>query len=50
MAATKADRAVKRGEERQARAKRKGAMAAQAQMAAESDKVQEVAPEKETKK
>ena len=47
---TKAERAVRRGEKRQAKAKKKGAMAAQAQAAQKSQQVQEVAPEKEPKK
>lgn len=44
--ATKADRAVKRGQERQARAKKKGIRQAEVQ----KQQPQEVAPEKETKK
>ncbi|GEM_PF-88199 len=45
--ATKVDRAVKRGEERQARAQKKSAMAQQAQV---DGQPQEVMPEEEPKK
>ncbi|MCK5632987.1 50S ribosomal protein L32 [bacterium] len=46
---TKADRALKRGQERQAHAKKKGAMAAKAQAAQAATKAQDVIPEEPKK-